>query len=255
MKAGEDRRARTRRWRSGQGGYPHVQVTTSLVLKSPREALFEAAEDATLAVVGARDTGVVERLTLGATSDALLKHAPCTVAVVPQRFGPPLGRGLLETWTEDESDEHRGGNDLKREPFLKDMRTPDLTRLATAARFTGVPAGRGLFAERTPAERFWLLHEGWTRLWPGGSGLSGGHLVALEGAAHAAGAAAAAAEFAAGDGDDLDVVVAEHGVGGDVAFVGEDDAGFDGKDVVAVVPLLAFGGADVLLGGEEVDAG
>ncbi|TYB40156.1 universal stress protein [Actinomadura chibensis] len=66
--------------------YPHVQATTSLVLKSPREALFEAAEDAGLAVVGARGTGVVEALTLGATSDALLKHAPCTVAVVPQRF-------------------------------------------------------------------------------------------------------------------------------------------------------------------------
>ncbi|NKZ08259.1 universal stress protein [Actinomadura latina] len=67
--------------------YPHVQATTSLVLKSPREALFEAAEDATLAVVGARGTGVVESLSLGATSDALLKHAPCTVAVVPHRAG------------------------------------------------------------------------------------------------------------------------------------------------------------------------
>ncbi|MER7542922.1 universal stress protein [Actinomadura sp.] len=65
--------------------YPQVQATTSLVLKSPREALFEAAEEATLAVVGARGTGVVESLTLGATSDALLKHAPCTVAVVPDR--------------------------------------------------------------------------------------------------------------------------------------------------------------------------
>ncbi|MFG2088545.1 universal stress protein [Spirillospora sp. NPDC048824] len=67
--------------------YPHVQATTSLVLKSPREALFEAAQDATLMVVGARGTGVVERLTLGATSDALLTHAPCTVAVVPNPAG------------------------------------------------------------------------------------------------------------------------------------------------------------------------
>ncbi|MEU5994939.1 universal stress protein [Spirillospora sp. NPDC047418] len=66
--------------------YPHVQATTSLVLKSPREALFEAAEDATLMVVGARGTGGVEPLTLGATSDALLKHVPCTVAVVPNRI-------------------------------------------------------------------------------------------------------------------------------------------------------------------------
>lgn len=65
--------------------YPQVQAMTSLVLQSPREALFQAAEDATLMVVGARGTGVVEPLTLGATSDALLKHAPCTVAVVPNR--------------------------------------------------------------------------------------------------------------------------------------------------------------------------
>ncbi|GAA1835086.1 universal stress protein [Actinomadura chokoriensis] len=65
--------------------YPNVQATTSLVLKSPREALLEAAEDATLMVAGARGTGVVEPLTLGATSDALLKHAPCTVAVIPNR--------------------------------------------------------------------------------------------------------------------------------------------------------------------------
>lgn len=67
--------------------YPRVQATTSLVLKSPREALFEAAEDATLTVVGARGTGVVERLSLGATSDALLKHAPCTVAITPNPAG------------------------------------------------------------------------------------------------------------------------------------------------------------------------
>ncbi|URN03061.1 universal stress protein [Actinomadura madurae] len=63
--------------------YPAVSATTSLVLKSPREALLEAAQDATLLVTGTRGTGVVEALTLGATSDAVLKHAPCTVAIVP----------------------------------------------------------------------------------------------------------------------------------------------------------------------------
>lgn len=51
----------------------------------PREALFEAARDATLTVVGARGAGVVEWLTLGATSDALLMHVPGTVTVVPNR--------------------------------------------------------------------------------------------------------------------------------------------------------------------------
>ncbi|MFA1547905.1 universal stress protein [Actinomadura chokoriensis] len=67
--------------------YSNVQATTSLMLKPPRQALFEAAEDATLMVVGTRGTGVVEELTLGATSDALLKHAPCTVAITPQHLG------------------------------------------------------------------------------------------------------------------------------------------------------------------------
>ncbi|MFI0411780.1 universal stress protein [Actinomadura sp. 3N508] len=67
--------------------YPYVQATTSLELKSPREALLEAAEDATLTVAGARGAGAVDMLTVGATSDALLKHAPCTVAIVPTSAG------------------------------------------------------------------------------------------------------------------------------------------------------------------------
>ncbi|SNS11424.1 universal stress protein [Actinomadura mexicana] len=67
--------------------YSAVQATTSLVLRPPREALLEAAEGATLTVVGARGTGAVEPLTLGATSDALLKHAPLTLTIVPQRVG------------------------------------------------------------------------------------------------------------------------------------------------------------------------
>ncbi|MGI5202460.1 universal stress protein [Spirillospora sp. CA-108201] len=67
--------------------YPFVQAATSLVLRSPREALLEAAEGATLTVVGARGVGAVKPLTLGATSDALLKHAPCTVTIVPRPAG------------------------------------------------------------------------------------------------------------------------------------------------------------------------
>lgn len=67
--------------------YPYVQATTALVLKPPREALLEAAQEATLMVTGARGTGKVGTLTLGATSDALLKHAPGTVAIVPRRAG------------------------------------------------------------------------------------------------------------------------------------------------------------------------
>ena len=52
--------------------------------------------------------------------------------------------------------------------------------------------------------------------------------IALDRAGHAAGAAAAAAEFAAGHVEHLDAVLAQHGVGGDVAVVAEDYAGSDG---------------------------
>src|SRR5580658_341578 len=57
------------------------------------------------------------------------------------------------------------------------------------------------------------------------SGLLGG--IALDRAGHAAGTAAAAAEFAAGHVEHLDAVLAQHRVGGDVAVITEDDAGGD----------------------------
>ena len=53
-------------------------------------------------------------------------------------------------------------------------------------------------------------------------------------------AAAAAAEFGAAHGDDLDAGLAQQRVGVGVAVVGDDDAGLERDDVVAVVPLLAL---------------
>ncbi|GLZ09392.1 universal stress protein [Actinomadura sp. NBRC 104412] len=65
--------------------YPDVDASTFLRLGSPREAMFEAAESADLVVVGNRGTGGLDPLWLGATSGALLQHAPCTVAIVQAR--------------------------------------------------------------------------------------------------------------------------------------------------------------------------
>ncbi|PRX01269.1 UNVERIFIED_ORG: nucleotide-binding universal stress UspA family protein [Actinomadura viridilutea] len=62
--------------------YPQVDAWTSLVLDPPREALFDAADHADLVVVGKRGHGTVDPLLLGATSTAMLQHAPCSVAVV-----------------------------------------------------------------------------------------------------------------------------------------------------------------------------
>nr|BFE37146.1 universal stress protein [Actinomadura rugatobispora] len=62
--------------------YPEVQAATSVPMLPPREALFEAADDADLIVVGNRGMGGFDPLLLGATSGALLQHAPCAVAIV-----------------------------------------------------------------------------------------------------------------------------------------------------------------------------
>ncbi|MFB4320574.1 universal stress protein [Actinomadura sp. 21ATH] len=67
--------------------YPHVEARTSLELRPPRQALFEAAEKADLVVVGDRGAGGFDPLRLGATSSAVLQHVPCTVAVVPSARG------------------------------------------------------------------------------------------------------------------------------------------------------------------------
>ncbi|WP_245919821.1 universal stress protein [Actinomadura mexicana] len=63
--------------------YPEVHVDVSLLLERPRETLLTAADGADLLVVGDRGTGNLDPLLLGATSSALLHHAPCSVAIVP----------------------------------------------------------------------------------------------------------------------------------------------------------------------------
>ncbi|MFC5745858.1 universal stress protein [Actinomadura rugatobispora] len=68
--------------------YPEVEAATSVPMLPPREALFEAAEDAALAVVGNRGTGGFDPLLLGATSGTLLQHAPCAVAIVQPEARP-----------------------------------------------------------------------------------------------------------------------------------------------------------------------
>ena len=57
-------------------------------------------------------------------------------------------------------------------------------------------------------------------------------------AGHAVPTASALAELEAGDLDDLDPGLAHLGDGVGVALVGDDHAGLEGDDVVAVVPLL-----------------
>jgi nucleotide-binding universal stress UspA family protein len=62
-------------------------VTVRFLDGNPVAVLLEAAEKASLLVVGSRGQGGIARLLLGATSAACLLHAPCNVAVVPQPIG------------------------------------------------------------------------------------------------------------------------------------------------------------------------
>ncbi|MFI7427801.1 universal stress protein [Micromonospora sp. NPDC049836] len=64
--------------------HPEVPVQQRLVRGSPAGALVEASRTAQLVVVGARGRGPLAGLLLGSVSHAVLHHAHCPVAVVPQ---------------------------------------------------------------------------------------------------------------------------------------------------------------------------
>jgi nucleotide-binding universal stress UspA family protein len=65
-----------------QEKYPEVQVDRIVTQDSPARSLIDQARDAQLIVVGSRGRGGLAGLLLGSTSQALLHHAPCPVAVV-----------------------------------------------------------------------------------------------------------------------------------------------------------------------------
>ncbi|MFE7506250.1 universal stress protein [Promicromonospora sp. NPDC057488] len=70
-----------------QARYPDVEVKQALVRDAPTRALLEEAASAQLVVAGSRGRGGFRGLLLGSTSQALIYHSPCPVAVVP----PPRG--------------------------------------------------------------------------------------------------------------------------------------------------------------------
>lgn len=65
--------------------YPGVDFRHSLVHGHPRQALMDAAEEASLVVVGTRGRTTPPVTELGSVSRYVLHHAPCPVVVVPGR--------------------------------------------------------------------------------------------------------------------------------------------------------------------------
>ncbi|KOX14551.1 universal stress protein [Saccharothrix sp. NRRL B-16348] len=65
-----------------QEKYPDVHVDRVVVHDRPVRALLDAAKDARLLVVGSHGQGGFTGMLLGSTSQALVYHAPCPLAVV-----------------------------------------------------------------------------------------------------------------------------------------------------------------------------
>jgi len=66
-----------------QARYPEVAVQPDVAVDGPARRLLDHARTAQLVVVGTRGRGGFRGLLLGSTSQALIQHAPCPVAVVP----------------------------------------------------------------------------------------------------------------------------------------------------------------------------
>jgi nucleotide-binding universal stress UspA family protein len=68
--------------------YPHVPVEERLADASPVRALLDASTDPAMIVVGARGHGGFTGLLLGSTSQSVLHHADCPVAVLHDEEDP-----------------------------------------------------------------------------------------------------------------------------------------------------------------------
>ncbi|MFI9815878.1 universal stress protein [Saccharothrix variisporea] len=68
-----------------RAAHPEVVVRLEVVRDRPAHCLVERSREASLVVVGSRGRGGFRGLLLGSTSQALIHHAACPVAVVPHQ--------------------------------------------------------------------------------------------------------------------------------------------------------------------------
>lgn len=81
----EQHRVLAERLAGWQEKHPDVEVTRTVVRDRPVRALLDAAEGARLLVVGSRGRGGLTGMLLGSTSQSLVHHASCPLAVVRPR--------------------------------------------------------------------------------------------------------------------------------------------------------------------------
>lgn len=80
--AEDERRLLAERLAGWREKYPDVELRQVVLRDRPVRGLLESAVDAQLLVVGSRGRGEIHGVGLGSTSQALLHHSPCPVAVV-----------------------------------------------------------------------------------------------------------------------------------------------------------------------------
>lgn len=80
--AEDERRLLAERLAGWREKYPDVELRQVVLRDRPVRGLLETAEDAQLLVVGSRGRGALKGIGLGSTSQALLHHSVCPVAVV-----------------------------------------------------------------------------------------------------------------------------------------------------------------------------
>ncbi|WP_236790882.1 universal stress protein [Amycolatopsis sp. GM8] len=91
--AEEERGLLAERMAGWQEKYPEVEVRQEVVCDRPVRGLLASAEGAQLIVVGSRGRGTLTGMGLGSTSQALLHHSACPVAVVRPAAGSDVREG------------------------------------------------------------------------------------------------------------------------------------------------------------------